>query len=392
MPTVDERLEQLFSEAAAEPAAAADVLGAVAHKRRQRHTRRVARHVGVLAVAALAVVGSVAWFATDERSDPTVAARVTGTDAWRRAREISLAPDRGYLRAPIITSGADITVAAYDRDGTGFKVPPARVVRIDADGDVRDEVELQGEILSLAEGEGARWVVTHDGDNVSPRQYRVKRIGADGSVVSNAFPPGVEPTGPIVAGGGAAWVPVEHGVLQFAPATGAYVGTVAPPDAERVPRLVRIGSAVYAYAATGSTLVRLDATTPEAPGATSTDVTLLGIAATPEGAWALASTGGRAMVAPFDLTNGAFDRARGPSLPRGFAGSDLLAAGDTLWILGRVDNEPAIVRIARRADGTVVAEPPVLFRWPPQSDVVAFQGDELLVTSEGRLYRVAIGG
>ena len=69
----------------------------------------------------------------------------------------------------MLQSGEYVALAAYDRDGTGFKVPPSHLVRIDAAGRVLDQVELQGEILSLADGEGARWVVTHDADNVAPR-------------------------------------------------------------------------------------------------------------------------------------------------------------------------------------------------------------------------------
>ena len=139
MPTVDERLHQLFSDAAVEPTANGDVLGRVARKRHQRATRRVARNVGAVVVVLLVLAGSLAWLTADGDTEP---------------------------------AGEYAALAAYNRDGTGFKVP-SHVVRIDASGRVLDEVELQGEVLSLADGDGARWVVTHDADNVATRQYRV---------------------------------------------------------------------------------------------------------------------------------------------------------------------------------------------------------------------------
>jgi len=396
MPTVDERLERLFTAAAVEPTPE-NVFGAVAQKRRQRHTRRAARNIGAFVALLVVLAGSLVWLTTDDGTQPAVSpatrdsvARKLG-DAWLGARPVALTPDVGYVRGPLLQAGEYVTLAAYDRDGAGgIKVPPSRVVRIDATGHVVDEVELKGEILSFADGEGARWVVTHDADNVAPRQYRVKRIGPDGTPSSNAFPAGDEPVGPIVAGGGAAWVPVEHGILRFDATTGAYVGTVAAADSDRVPHLVKIGSDVYAYSMIGSKIFKLDATRPEAPTVASTDTALLSVAATPHGAWALTSLGGRMMVAPLDAASGAIDRARAPHLPKRFSASDLRAAGDTLWVFGRLDDQSAIVRIGVRADGSVVAERPVVLRVPANSDVLALEAHDVLVAADGELYRVDI--
>src|SRR5206468_6333623 len=126
----------------------------------------------------------------------------------------------------------------------------------------------------------------HDADNVAPRLYRVKRIAADGTPLSNEFPAGVEPTGPIVAGGGAAWVPVDGGVLRFDPFTGAFRTTVTLPGWHRI-RLVRFGDDVYAYPMSEPQLVRLDATSTTPPTILRTDVPLVSVTATPTELWAL---------------------------------------------------------------------------------------------------------
>jgi hypothetical protein len=320
-------------------------------------------------------------------------------DAWLAAQSLELEPDKGYVRGPLIASGRYVALATYDRDGTTIKIPPSRVVRIDENGRVLDELVLQGEILSLAEGEGARWVVTHDADNVANRQYRVKRIGADGGVASNPFPVGAEPSGPIVAGGGAAWVPVSGGVLRFDAASGAFAEKIVLPGWFR-PRLVRVGSDVYAYAspldgkfvADPVDLLRL---TPSARGP-SIDVRMavpvVAIVETPTGPWALTLESGDSVLVPLDVTTGAVDRDRGVRLPARFAGTGLQAAGNTLWVTGGFANsEGGIVRIDLRKNGRTVAQPPVMLRAPNQSDVLGLDGNEVLVVADGRLYRVNVG-
>src|SRR5262245_56917140 len=121
MPTVDERLERLFADAAVEPTADADVYGAVSHKRRQRHTRRVARNVGALVALLVVLAASLAWLTTDDGSEPAVTpARRDARevpDAWLGARPVALAPGLGYVRGPLLQSGDSVTVASYDRDG-----------------------------------------------------------------------------------------------------------------------------------------------------------------------------------------------------------------------------------------------------------------------------------
>src|SRR4051794_17916298 len=109
MPTVDERLERLFTEAAAEPTADADVWRAVTRKSRQRRTRRVARNISVAVVAVLVLAGSLAWLSADHGTEPAVAptnresveSRKLG-DAWLGARPVEVTPDIGYVRGPLL--------------------------------------------------------------------------------------------------------------------------------------------------------------------------------------------------------------------------------------------------------------------------------------------------
>jgi len=397
MPTVDERLEQLFTAAAVEPTER-DVYGAVARRRQQRRTRRVARDVGAVVVVLLVLAGSLVWLTAAHDTQPvvappsrdSVASRELG-DAWLGARPVALTPDLGYVRGPLLQSGEYVALSTYERDGSGFKMPPSHVVRIDSAGRVLDEVVLQGEVLSLADGEGARWVVTHDADNVSPRQYRVKRIAADNTVLSNAFPPGVEPAGPIVAGGGAAWVPVNGGVLRFDPITGAPAKTVPLPGWDRI-RLVRFGTDVYAYPMFAPELVRLDATSTSPPPVITTDAPLVSVAATRTALWALSWADGRTVIAPLNPISGAFERRTdGVTLPRRFVGNELQTSGDAVWALGTLtDSQKALVRLDTRDRGAVVHGRLVMFRAPNNSAVLGLDGKDVLVAADGELFRVDI--
>ena len=398
MPTVDERLEQVFADAAVEPSVDGDVFHAVARKRQRIHTRRVARNVGTLVVVFVLLAGSLAWLTTDTGSETavapstreTVASRKLG-DAWLGAQPVALTPDLGYVRGPLLQGGDYIELTTYDRDGTSFKVPPSRVVRIDTTGRVLDEVVLQGEILSLADGEGARWVVTHDADNVKDRQYRVKRIGIDGSPQSNAFPPGFEPNGAIVAGGGAVWVPVDGGVLRFDPTTGAYQDKASLPGWNRI-RLVRFGSAVYAYSMGQALLAQLDGTSAAPPSIVSTDAPLVSVVATRTELWALTSADGRGVIAPLNPVSGAIEtRTSGVTLPRRFVGADLQTAGDAVWVMGTLtDSQKALLRLDTRDHGVVQHSRLVLFRAPNDSDILGLDGHEVLVAADGALSRVEV--
>jgi hypothetical protein len=403
MSTVDERLERLFTDVAVEPMGDSDVFAAVARKRQQRHTRRVARNV-VAAVALLVVLGgSLAWLTADRGTEPAVAPTKRDSvprlrDAWLGARPIELAPGLGYVRGPLVQSGDGVSLASYDRDGRGgFKVPPSHVVRVDASGRaIGKAVQLQGEILSLAEGEGARWVVTHDGTNVATRLYRVKRIAPDNEVRSNEFPPDEAPTGSIVAAAGAAWVPVDGGVLRFDAATGSFVEKVELAG-WRLPQLVQAGSEVYAYnplmrPGDGSALGQVARLSIGAsPTIVRTGIAPLSVTASGNGAWAAVGEGGRSVIVPVDLSTGHVDRARAVELPRRFFGSQLQGVGNTLWVRGSfTDKQAGIARIEIRPNGRGVAGDAVLFRAPNNADVLGLDGNDVLVAADGALYRVDI--
>ena len=112
MPTVDDRLEQLFTAAAIEPTSDADVFGAIARKRHQRRTRRVVRDVGALVAFVLVVVGSIVWLARDDATQPAIAPSTVREDAWLGAHLVAVDPDVGYVRGPLITAGEYVALAA----------------------------------------------------------------------------------------------------------------------------------------------------------------------------------------------------------------------------------------------------------------------------------------
>ena len=120
-----------------------------------------------------------------------------------------------------------MSLAAYDHDGDTFTYPPSRIVRLDDRTFHEDgRTDLKAEILSIADGEGARWVVTRNPApaNGLPDAF-LKRIGTDGAVTSTLLPPGTDPVGNVAAGGGAIWVPVRDGVVTYDPATGGWAGS-----------------------------------------------------------------------------------------------------------------------------------------------------------------------
>jgi len=218
----------------------------------------------------------------------------------------------------------------------------------------------------------------------------VKRISADGTVQSNEFPPGVEPKGSIAVGGGAAWVPIEGGVLRFDPTTGAYRDRVSLAGWNRI-RLVQLGTDVYAYPMFGTQLARLDATAP-APSIVDTEVSLVSVAATRTGLWALTWANGRGTVAPLNPISGAFEGdTNGVTLPRRFVGSELQASGASVWVLGTLtDSQDGVLRLDTGDRGVVRQSRLVMFRPPNGSAVLGLDGDEVLVAADGELHRVAI--
>jgi hypothetical protein len=329
----------------------------VAAKRAHRRRARSARAAG-LGVAALLVValGVVALARDDSPStvatgDGSVTARVVDGPALGngpiesigrdlRLVPVPVTPDEGYVRTPLLVSGDSLALAAYDRVGNGFTVPPSRVVRVQIPGGgVDDQVDLQGEILSLADGEGARWALTRDLEVLGPEdpEFRVKRIGPDGAVVSNPVPPGSVPAGDLVAGGGGVWLPTRTAVLRFDPVTGEFV---ARTDLDVVSARRGVAALGKFVAVTdGNAVRRLDpsATTPPEVVATVPAVqTLTGITGNVARAWVLDASGpglaARAFVGPLDTSTAWTEVATSDDTSL----TALRQSGDVVWLEGIV--------------------------------------------------------
>jgi hypothetical protein len=271
---VDRQLRDALRESVEPPSTG--VLERVAARR--DHRRRARQQRWAAAALVVALIGAGAVLATTGRGPSTrVAApgsrvvpevrvidgdELDGSveDAGRDASvaRLRISPDEGYVRGPILAFGGAVAFATYDRAAASFTFPPSRIVRVRVpDGTVVDEVELQGEIVALADGEGARWALTRDKEVAGPDdpRFRVKRVAPDGTVVSNAVPPAEEPTGEIVAGGGGVWVPVRDGVLRFDPVSGAHMSKVSLSPAAR--RGIATGAKAV-YVTSGTALYRLD--------------------------------------------------------------------------------------------------------------------------------------
>ena len=272
---LDQRVERALREAAPPQGPTPGVFERIAVKRaRRQHRRQVQRAVGVFAATAVVVTGVLVAFVGEDStpeiatvSGPRVVEHATPRLEAGRALDLEpllVTPDTGYVRPPLLPSGDTVAVAAYDRTETGFSVPPSRIVRVaTSDGGVRDRVDLEGEIVALADGEGARWALTRDQVVKGPAdpRFRVKRIAGDGTVASHPVPPGEEPSGTIAAGGGGVWLPVRDGVLRFDLTSGAFAAKIPLAPAER--RAIAVGGKA-AYVSDGVAVLRLDPTTDAA--------------------------------------------------------------------------------------------------------------------------------
>jgi hypothetical protein len=409
MPTLDDKLQQLFQELAVEPSNT-DVIGAVDVKRRHRRTVRRAQMAGSLLAVALFAIGlGVLLWPTDNTSpvvtpppapgalvirvangSPRVVDASTGTPT--AAEAINVEPVEDFLRGPIRPSGEFVSLAAYDRAGTSYTFPPMRFLRIDARGRVVDRVVLQGEALSSSDGEGARWVLTRDAIVVGPEdpEFRVKRIGPDGEVVSHAVPPGEIPNGDIVAAGGGVWVPVRDGVLRFDPATGGYAGKIPLDIADRR-SVVNAGKGGVATA--GNRLMRLDPASLQSVtfGSGATTDRVIAIAVGRRNIWTLVERNGRFEVGALDPSGSASPIGR-MVVSAGFVAENLESNGDLVWVSGTVEGRPALLVLHERDGGTRV-ETARYARFGSGRDVsyVVMPDGELVTAVDGRLFRLDLG-
>ena len=156
-------------------------------------------------------------------------ARSTATRSRRSADRVALDADPGVLVAPV-SVGTRVAVDGEPRPRGRW--PPADARGADQRHPRGRRRDFKAEVVSIAEGEGARWALTR---NLRPTGGKLpdtflKRIGTVGDPVSIQLPLDADPVGPIAAVGGAVWVPLRDGVLQYDPATARSCASIDLPE------------------------------------------------------------------------------------------------------------------------------------------------------------------
>jgi hypothetical protein len=369
VPTDDPRLEQALHDAAPTIDTAGVVDRVTGHRRRRRRNRRLATSAVALVVAL--VVGTIVVTTRDDHgSSPHIAspgggfhARVVDGDgsvsggAGRVVAPQRVAVDVGGrpLRPPMLVGATALSVASYDgREG----VDPSHVVRID-DASVLDTVDLAARVVSLAEGEGARWALTQNnrptGGSV-PDTF-VKRIDANGVAVSVPLPTNTVPTGPIAAVSGAVWVPVRDGILRLDPNSfdANHIQHFSLPSAD-ARWVAQVGK--FAYVSDGKVLRGLDASGLNGETLTyGPDVLGLAGAGFDSRVLLRAEDGGDEHARVARTMPDAPVRVVA-ALPDGFHATGLAASPTRFWATGTVDGAPAIALLDRGGGvrATVVLE------------------------------------
>jgi hypothetical protein len=390
----DPRLEQAL-HAAAPDVQTFGVVAQVTH-RRSRRTRNRRITTGVLAFIALLAVGTITVLVTrNDNSSPYIAspgakvqARVIDGDgavgddagALSAPTPVTLDQDAHLLRAPVLVGATAFSVASYDAGPDAH----SHVVRVDGTH-VRDIVDLKARVLSIAEGEGARWTLTQN-VRVSPGarvpDTFLKRIDAAGTPTSKLLPLDADPVGPIAAVGGAVWIPVRDGVLQYDP-NGQFVRKVALPDASNR-WVAQVGK--LAYATDGNKLRSLSVSGVDI-GTIGYGTDVLGLAAAGLDAHVLlTATDGSAEQARVLRPASSTPAHVTATLPDGFVPNGLAASTSRVWATGTVDGAPAIVLLDDRGvRATVVLENAgdgAALAWTDAHTVRAVAG--------GNLYEIAV--
>lgn len=397
MPIREEQLEQTL-RAAGPRVETSGVLDRVAHKRARRRTvRRI--ELGSVAFVLVAALSMVVVLARRDDDASRVAApggastarvitggaAVTPTAGVARIPvPVSLDPDEGYLRGPLFLAGSTLSLAAYDRDGAGYTYPPSRIVQLD-DHTFAEEgrADLKAEILSIADGEaGARWVVTRNPPptNGLPDAF-LKRIGADGKVLSTLLPPGTDVTGAVAVGEGAVWIPVRDGVLRYDPAIDRVLGRVDLPPADARSVVIVAGAS---WATDGSALRRL---VPVPGGVDSVSLgaaneVLVGVAPADDPyVWVVLrdTVSGETRYARRDVLG--VNNLPAFGLPGAFTPTKVLAADGRAWVEGTAGGAPAVVLLRRnQALSTVVLHKgrDASFAWVKRDTVLAVSAGSLL--------------
>jgi hypothetical protein len=300
------------------------------------------------------------------------------------------------VRGPLLTAGDLVTATAYNPSGNTFTFPPSAIVRFTAGtGQVADRVDLQGEIEAMSDGEGARFVQTRDKTVIGPQdpEYRVKRITPDDQHVSNPITPPDQPAGPIVAGGGAVWVPVTDGVLRFDPATGAYAGKVRLPTVAARRGVALLGKGA-AYVTDGVTIRRLDPASDATPAVDQTFAgTTVGslIDLVPQGNGGLAlgrdTATGASLLVRLGVLPGLQQAPAVVPLPVGVDATALHTANGVTWVDATLDGAP--VELMLSADGTHIERTIVLLDTADQS-LTFVSRTTAVMTSGGLVYRITL--
>jgi hypothetical protein len=360
------------------------VLEEVASKRARRRTRRrielAAVAAIVVATASLTVVlagdrGPSTRVTTPAGRVITGDAAVTGGAGTTRAPvPVALDPDQGYVRGPLVVRGATLSLAAYDHDDNGFHFPPSRIVRIDS-RTFREEgrTDLKAEILSIADGDGARWVVTRNPKppNGLPDAF-LKRIGPDGGVQSTLLPPGSDPVGRIAVGAGAVWIPLRDGVLRYDTTALQFTARydLAPSDT----RVVAFTTHVVATDRGDLVALRPDGTVGGLSAGTLNRDRVVALTT---------SSGGDLLRLTVSRTSSQAS-VGSERLPRGFTAATLTASNGRVWVEGTVGGSPAVVLL--REDGPIQAT--IVLDDAHDASFAWVRSDTVLAVSNGVLLRI----
>ena len=392
MPIREEELERTM-RAAAPHVSTVGVFDRVADKRARRRTmRRI--EVGALAAALVVVLSTAVVLVRDDDQAARVAAPggrvITGAGAVtpkagvaRAPVPIALDPVQGYVRGPLVVSGTTLSLAAYDHHGDSYSFPPSRIVRLDS-RTFREQgrTDLRAEILSIADADGARWLVTRNPKppNGLPDAF-LKRIGADGAVITKLLPFGTDPVGDVVVGAGLVWIPVRDGVVTYDPATGRLDRIALAPSDPRVVVIVD-GAAWVTDGAVLRRVVPLDgAVNSVSLGIPDGQLIAVAPAGNDRVALVLRNTAGDAIWMRQFLLGGNYTSFVGTTLPQGFAPTSIETTDGRMWVEGTVDGAPAAVLV----DGTAIRATVVLdngrdasFAWVSDDTVLAVSAGTLL--------------
>jgi hypothetical protein len=390
VPIRDEELEQSL-RTAAPIVSTDDVFERVVRKRsRRRAVRRI--EGGAIAFVLVAALSMAVVLAQDDDDTSRVAApggassaRVItgGTTITPKAGTattpvpVTLDPDEGYLRGPLLVSGATLALAAYDHDGEGFTYPPSRIVQLDTRTfQLEGQTNLKAEILSIANGDGgARWVVTR---NPPPKPVGLpdaflKRIAADGTVVSTLLPFGTDVVGDVVAGAGSVWIPTRDGVLRYDPATARLSSRIELAPADR--RSVGFANGLVWVTTTGPgalTLFQPDGSNAPSVGVVDGEGPVLDVLDLTD------DSDDSLLILGTDATGRA--RVGDQGLPAGFSATAISAVDGRVWVEGTVSGAPAVVLVGESGLRTVVLDKgrDASFAWVSKDTVLAVSGGTLL--------------